>query len=285
MANSVDLQQLLYLCQKASSPSDVKIPSSATIASIIDTLYLKYQSKVKQYLKSQDSISFTHDMWSSRKGDDYFAIIAHFINENWEMESITIAFEHPSQSHTGEHMADIFVGVMDNYGILDRIGTITCDNASNNMSMGKRLQELGETTHPKLSKFQKEKCIVPCLNHVLDLSLQLLLRQGLKSQAKDENGIHNLMQSGNADLETDMNSVLQNPLNKLRQGIIKIRYVQFLIIFIFIIWRFLLILQFQLGLLPNIKKYSKLKYMIAITNTNKKSLFMTLAIVGARLMT
>jgi hypothetical protein len=163
-------------------------------------------------------------MWTNRAGEDFIAIIALFHNKDWEMENIPIAFESPSKSHSGEHMADLFIGVMKDYGLMDKISTITCDNASNNYCMGKRLEELGASIYCNsfLNDFKKVKSIVPCLNHVLNLSIQELLKNGLLSEAKQDQPIYELLKSVEKDLK-DKPSIPENPINKLRHGIIKIR--------------------------------------------------------------
>jgi hypothetical protein len=163
-------------------------------------------------------------MWTNRAGEDFFAIIACFINKGWEMEYFPIAFESPSKSHSGEHMGDLFIGVIKDYGLMDKISTITCDNASNNYYMGKRLEELGASMYcnSSLNDFKKVKSIVPCLNHVLNLSIQELLKNVLLSEAKQDQPIYELLESVEKDLK-DKPSISENPINKLRHGIIKIR--------------------------------------------------------------
>jgi hypothetical protein len=68
ISESNDLQHLLYLCQRAKSPTDVKLPLSSTVVTKINKLFHKYQEKIKIYLHRQKFISFTHNIWTSRQG-------------------------------------------------------------------------------------------------------------------------------------------------------------------------------------------------------------------------
>ena len=168
------------------------------------------------------------DMWSCKAGDDFFGVIAHFINEDWENESILIGFESPKSAHTGEHMADLFEEIISDFEITDKIFTITCDNAHNNLAMGRILEERLQTrtrAQPNSQNFSKKAHIIPCLNHVLDLALKDFLKSGLKSRPyNDAQNVHSLISSTDFQNQENNEEVFQNPINKLRQGIIKIRY-------------------------------------------------------------
>ncbi|GAA5811624.1 hypothetical protein MFLAVUS_005064 [Mucor flavus] len=88
------------------SLSVVKLPSRNFITSEMKKLYAEKESEIITYLKQQDWLSFTIDIWKS-----------HFIERaTWEPEQITLALK------------DIF-------------GLEHTDNASNNISMAKHLEK------------------------------------------------------------------------------------------------------------------------------------------------
>jgi hypothetical protein len=80
------------------------------------------------------------DGWTSRFQDCFVCITAHWISQTWEYKEIVLGFEHILGSHTGEALKDIFVEVMERYGLQRKILAITTDNASNVKKMMSLLQ-------------------------------------------------------------------------------------------------------------------------------------------------
>jgi hypothetical protein len=64
------------------------------------------------------------------------AVTAHFVEDlDVTLESRLIAFRHVPGSHEGAKLGEVFVKILNEYGILHKIGVITADNASNNDTM------------------------------------------------------------------------------------------------------------------------------------------------------
>lgn len=82
-------------------------------------------------LQAQESLSFTVDLRTSEWGMDFLGVTVHFIDEEWNQQDVLIGFEHPENRHTGEELADIFLPVLNDFGITHLLFTITCDNGSN----------------------------------------------------------------------------------------------------------------------------------------------------------
>jgi hypothetical protein len=221
ISDSPSLQNLMYLCQRSNSRSIVKAQSSRTVTRKMNEMFLEYKAEVKKHLQSQEFISFTLDMWSSSLHSDHFGVVAHYIDENWELQQLVIGFSRPSTSHTGEHMADLFMEINKDFGLTNKVSTITCDNASNNMKMGRILESYANNNQlgSPLNRFRKDEQIIPCLNHIMHLSVMELLRNGFKSEAADYGNVHDILEHRN----DDKNDVIDNPINKVRQGILKIR--------------------------------------------------------------
>ncbi|KAG2191755.1 hypothetical protein INT47_009024 [Mucor saturninus] len=79
---------------------------------------------IHQRLPFNVSISFSTDMWTSSSGQDYMGLVAHYINANWEHKSVVIGLEAPSEAHTGEHLAALFLRVLDDYDIRSKLAFI-----------------------------------------------------------------------------------------------------------------------------------------------------------------
>lgn len=116
----------------------------------------------------------------------------------------------------GEYLAKIFMKVLEDFKIENKLFCITTDNAAN---MGKMMDHL-EHDYLNTSGFQKEKNWISCLSHMLNLSVQAMLKNGLKSEAPgDSQNVFGISE----ELENNDSNIIENPINKLRRGIIKIR--------------------------------------------------------------
>ncbi|KAA1079581.1 hypothetical protein PGT21_016578 [Puccinia graminis f. sp. tritici] len=58
------------------------------------------------------------------------AVTAHFINENFQMQDLTLAVPHVEGVHNGKKFAEMFYDVLDRYSAIELLDTITADNAS-----------------------------------------------------------------------------------------------------------------------------------------------------------
>ena len=82
------------------------------------------------------------------------AVTAHWIENKvvnglstLHLRSDLIAFHRIPGSHTGEHLAEVFVYILERLGI-SNFGWITCDNASNNDTMMEYLEYLLKMQFP-----------------------------------------------------------------------------------------------------------------------------------------
>ena len=80
------------------------------------------------------SVSVTSDIWSGRAKEDYISMVAHYVNEEWELEKRIIGFKLIDVAHTAENIANSICKVVEDFGLTDKIFTITLDNASANTS-------------------------------------------------------------------------------------------------------------------------------------------------------
>lgn len=72
-------------------------------------------------------ISFTIDGWTSVKNKSFYGITAHFIDENWRLQSVVIDFVASNGKHTGKDIAKIFFESISFYQIENKIQGITVD--------------------------------------------------------------------------------------------------------------------------------------------------------------
>jgi len=92
-------------------------------------------------MKTAASVALTFDSWTSRKTQPFMAVTAHWLDVDVEPNthiiksiksaSACLAMLHAPESHTGEYMANMLKGLIDAYGLKDRVSCLVHDNAAN----------------------------------------------------------------------------------------------------------------------------------------------------------
>jgi hypothetical protein len=99
------------------------------------------------------------------------AITAYFIDQEWSYREVLLGFEHIHGSHTGSNLGETVFEILQEHSITDRVLSITTDNASNNNTMMISIQDTIQSHGlTNASVFR-----IPCLAHVIQLSLKQLL--------------------------------------------------------------------------------------------------------------
>ena len=191
---------------------DIAVPSATTIKREIVKCYHEEAARIRERLASVDSkISLTLDCWTSPNGLAFLGVTGHYIDAQWTPRELVLDFLPLHGAHTGENLRKALVGVCDRAGILPKLLCVTSDNASN---MDKLFVEFEDACKDRGIVFNKKEQHVRCILHVLNLSVQTLLRE-LKAEAL----------SDGADLDSDAAAQYGqlSCIAKLRSVIIKIR--------------------------------------------------------------
>ena len=95
-------------------------------------LFKDRRSVIIDRLNSASSIALTSDIWSGHAKEDYLSVVAHFVNSDWQLEKRVLGLRLIDESHTGANIAERVIAVAEEYGITDKVFSITLDNASAN---------------------------------------------------------------------------------------------------------------------------------------------------------
>ncbi len=99
-----------------------KIPSADTIKRYIMNSYEINKEKVQLFLQNlPGKISFTMDIWTSPTTKSFLSITAHFLNKEWELQSIIVDFVQIYGSHTGENIKNIFISCLNDLLIQNKV--------------------------------------------------------------------------------------------------------------------------------------------------------------------
>lgn len=111
------------------------------------------------------------------------AVSGYFVDTEWEYREVLLGFEPLSGVHTGAYLSTVVLELLEKYGIKERVLAVTTDNASNNSTLISTLQDsiisLGLGSDTMIIR-------IPCLAHVIQLSLKQLLGQ-MKANPMNEN--------------------------------------------------------------------------------------------------
>jgi hypothetical protein len=84
--------------------------------------------KVKEFIKNRD-VAVTIDTWSSIADEGYCALTVHFINEEWELESLAVNCKPFPGTHTATDMKDKLYEMLRDIGINnDKVVACVTDN-------------------------------------------------------------------------------------------------------------------------------------------------------------
>lgn len=150
------LQDLL---RTASGNGFYKLPSRQVIDTRIASLYSLQKAKVQLLLDNATYVSLTADYWSSVANDSYLGVTAHVLDRTWELKSFALAVRHVEERHYSDACSRHFTEVATNWGILDKVTTLSTDNARNMVAAVSQ------------TRFQH----MPCFAHSLQLTVNKAL--------------------------------------------------------------------------------------------------------------
>lgn len=102
--------------------SDSKIP----------TLYERTKGAIRGILAEANYIALTTDCWSSANLHPYMSLTAHFINDQWQLESACLNCCSLDVDHTAANLKDALLMCCESWGIRsDSIAACTTDNGAN----------------------------------------------------------------------------------------------------------------------------------------------------------
>lgn len=178
------LRELLNSAQN--KPSDYNV-GRAELGGIRSQTFNKMKSELVEVLTNNTSqISLSLDCWTSPNQIAFLGVIAHFVDEKWELQNIMLdLIPIEGVSHTGVNLATALGQLLDEFHLWKKLNSITSDNASN---MGTLFSELEKLARGKGVKFSASNNRVRCLAHVINLACQEALKILDKSEeAKGDN--------------------------------------------------------------------------------------------------
>lgn len=132
---------------------------------LMSEIYSQVVEKIKQLLSEQNAgncISFTTDCWSGST-EALMSLTAHFIDKQWKRVQLVLNVKAMSESHTGEYISQVFLAMLQEWGINTELVHLVLRDSGANIVKGMRIAQV-----PDLS----------CTAH----TLQLCINDGLIAQ-------------------------------------------------------------------------------------------------------
>ncbi|CAB5357933.1 unnamed protein product [Rhizophagus irregularis] len=180
----VKLPEFRYVIQICNA--EAQISMADTIKSNILKLYKSYHINIQNILQNTPGkISFALDIWTSPNVIGFLGITGHYIDADWNIKDILVDFVNLSGSHLGENMANMFVTCLKEKKILTKILAIAADNnVANNNTFLKSLEQTCVENH---IAFHHKENHVRCIAHIMNLTVQEILKHIRVGEAQDEN--------------------------------------------------------------------------------------------------
>ncbi|OMO51751.1 hypothetical protein COLO4_37526 [Corchorus olitorius] len=134
-------------------------------------VYEVEKKKLKALLKNVSKICLTTDLWrSSNQKIEYMVLTAHFIDSNWRLQKRIISFVHIPPPRRGVEIVDCIYKCLQEWGIENKVFTISIDNATSNDVAIRNLKDTFSRTRKLLCG--RKLFHVRCCAHILNLMVQ-----------------------------------------------------------------------------------------------------------------
>ncbi|OAQ57414.2 transposase-like protein [Pochonia chlamydosporia 170] len=167
---------------------DVLLRSRRAVPKLLENTFALHKQglvgKLRNCLSSM--VHFTIDMWtSSEQKAAYQAIVAHFVDaETREVAQALLSLREFKGSHSGELQAKVFLEVIEEYGLSEKVGYFTMDNHDANDTMLDDIAKGIEGLDPVARRLR-------CSGHIMNLIVQVFLSRSKakKIQEDEQEGI------------------------------------------------------------------------------------------------
>ncbi|XP_058741471.1 zinc finger BED domain-containing protein RICESLEEPER 2-like [Vicia villosa] len=149
---------------------------------------------MKKFMSLINRISLTTDLWwSSEQRIGYMTVTGHLIDSKWQLHKRVLSFKNVPPPHSGEVLCREFINVVDDWGIRDKVVSISVDNASanDNCIVKSKRDYSGRRNLPLNGKLFHVRCCA----HILNLLVQDGFDMIKLTVDKIRNGIKYLLNS------------------------------------------------------------------------------------------
>ena len=174
---------------------------------------------------ARSKIHLSFDLWTSPNYKAMVAIVGHWTSPEFKVETALLAMKEITEAHKGEFIAPVLYEVVKEFSIEDRLGYFMADNAINNDTalrfLDNAIRDEGGVG------FDVEECQLRCLGHILNLTVKVLLFGGNVTALEREDFKDEDMDKNDDESEEDQNArkwCVRRVVGKLHNIVIFIRW-------------------------------------------------------------
>ncbi|KAL2895077.1 putative AC transposase, partial [Bienertia sinuspersici] len=105
-------------------------------------LYYAYRGYLMEMFRTYDGcVSLTSDTWTSTYREPFVCVTSHWIDDDWLLQKRLICFEAMEEAHNGFNIKSRIVSCYKNFQLVDKLFSISLDNAMANTSAMQFLKE------------------------------------------------------------------------------------------------------------------------------------------------
>jgi hypothetical protein len=151
------------------------LPSATAMRNELRLQVAIIEKQLLEGLVDGSKVSLSIDCWTSPNKHAFMGVLVNYITKAWKLEHSLIGFEHLTGIHSGAELSKVLKSLLTKFELEDRTIAITTDNASNNGTMLKEMQQMLKQLSSEDEFFKGKIQHVPCLSHIIQLGLQALL--------------------------------------------------------------------------------------------------------------
>jgi hAT family C-terminal dimerisation region len=91
------------------------LPQTFFKRTLMPTMLAVCQNRVRAIFSRLCSVSLTADAWTSRNGEPFLGVTAHFVDEQWKLRSCTLDLIYAPSSHSANNLKDLMMHAVDMY--------------------------------------------------------------------------------------------------------------------------------------------------------------------------
>lgn len=150
-----------YVKNASEIPSNVAVSQTA-----LDDIYaMTREAFIEKAQKAPKVINVVTDLWTSLGKQPFITITVRFMNEDLNLENLTLSTEALEHPHTGEIIAKAIQENLDDAGLGNKILTVVADNAKNMNRLGPHALKQGVKKIPREALLKNCKKVIRCKLH------------------------------------------------------------------------------------------------------------------------
>lgn len=166
------LASLLILCNP--EVEDILITSRRTLVSDIKNCWKGEKTTLMDRLQqARTKIHISLDIWTSPNTYLFLGVVAHYIAADENHQSTSLIALREIGGHSGEEQWSVLRTVLEEYGIVERLGCIIGDNASTNGTLCRTIYDY--FSEELFMVWDYEANQIRCIGHIINLIVQAFL--------------------------------------------------------------------------------------------------------------